>query len=86
MRFELLNRSREQTRNGRRAYLQTAIPHLCGALQAVPHLPQLVLLVLRLTHSPLQSDKPVGHVHIPFTQLVPPWQALPQDPQSRLLV
>jgi hypothetical protein len=62
------------------------VVHVRGAVQTVPHAPQLVLLVLRLTHNPLQSERPVGHVHVPLTQLVPPWQALPHDPQSRVLV
>jgi hypothetical protein len=56
------------------------------AVQALPQRPQLVLLVWRFTHWPLQSVWPVGQAQAPMTQVDPPPHATPQRPQFVLLV
>lgn len=50
-------------------------PHL------LPHVPQLLLSVCRLTQVPLQASWPVGQTHFPLIQLPPAGQMLPQAPQ-----
>jgi hypothetical protein len=55
-------------------------------LHAVPHVPQLVLLVLRSTQLPLQSTVPGAQVHWAPWQTRLPAQIWPQKPQLFLLV
>jgi hypothetical protein len=57
-----------------------------GALQTVPHMPQLLLLVVRSTQMPLQSEKPLGHLQVPAWHVSPPVHVVPHLPQSVVLV
>jgi hypothetical protein len=50
-----------------------------------PHAPQL-LVVVSLTHVPLQSTWPVGHLHTPAWHVELPGHTFPQDPQLLLSV
>jgi hypothetical protein len=47
----------------------------------LPQLPQLALLVCRLTHCPLQLVVPLGQLHERLTHEAPPAQATPHPPQ-----
>jgi hypothetical protein len=55
------------------------------AAQAVPHVPQLPMLVWRSTQVPLHIESPVAHpvVQTLFTHSSPIMQRLPQPPQLR---
>jgi hypothetical protein len=54
--------------------------------QALPHAPQLALLVLVSRHVPLHDVWPEGHAHLPPAHVWPPVHAVLQAPQSSLLV
>ena len=56
-----------------------------GPLQAWPHEPQLLVSVLSLTQTPLQSAFPEGHWHTPLVH-VPPEHVIPHPPQLLLSV
>jgi len=62
--------------------------HVCPALHARPHIPQLLALVLVSTHAPEQSICPAGHVvvHAPITHDCPALHARPHIPQLLALV
>jgi hypothetical protein len=49
--------------------------HCCVAEHVVVQLPQCALFELTSTHVPPQSICPVGHWHVPLTQLWPPAHA-----------
>lgn len=49
-------------------------------------MPQWAPLVWRLTHTPPQSDWPIGHAHMPALQVVPPEHETPHAPQLALSV
>lgn len=55
-------------------------------MQITLHPPQLVLLLWRLTHTPLQLVVPVGQAQRPAVQVDPPEQVTPQAPQLLLSV
>ncbi len=54
------------------------------AAQALPHLPQSIVLLAKLTHWPEQLMVPDGHLQAPPEQNDPPEQASPQPPQLLL--
>jgi len=54
------------------------------AAQAVPHMPQFVVLVWMLTHCPEQLVVPTGHLQAPPWQDDPPVQVTPHPPQLLL--
>ena len=56
------------------------------AEQTVPHIPQFWKLLRRMVQTPLQLVSPVGQVHVPAEQKVPPVQATPHAPQLLPLV
>jgi hypothetical protein len=58
--------------------------HVCGSLQVVPHVPQLLLSVFESTHLPLQTLLPAvpsPHSHLPTLHIVGALQTVPQMPQ-----
>jgi hypothetical protein len=57
--------------------------HGVPAAQALPHAPQLVVLVITSTHVPLHAVCPLGQAttHLPATQDCPGMHAAPQAPQ-----
>jgi hypothetical protein len=61
--------------------LHMPLPHTWVAGHTVPHEPQFDVLLARLTHWPEQLTVPVGHLHAPPEQNIPPEQARPQPPQ-----
>jgi hypothetical protein len=63
--------------------VQAQVPetHVCPAVHACPHDPQLPLSVFELTHAPPQNRPPDGHWHAPLTQVRVAVHAFPQAPQ-----
>jgi hypothetical protein len=51
---------------------------------ALPHAPQFVVVLIDV-HTPPQSTRPDAQVQVPFTQLAPVAQRLPQLPQFVVL-
>jgi len=56
--------------------MQTWLP-----AQIWPHIPQFWAFSVVFTHRPLQMVKPVGQLHLPLVQLVPPVHVTPHAPQ-----
>jgi hypothetical protein len=64
--------------------LHIPLLHTWLAAHLVPHPPQSTGLLARLTHCPEQFTVPVGHLHAPPEQKVPPEHVSPQPPQFAL--
>ena len=56
------------------------------AAQEAPHEPQWFTSLVVSTHAPLQLVLPKAHEQLPPVQVAPPWQVVPQAPQSVELV
>ncbi len=54
------------------------------AAQALPHMPQSIVLLARLTHWPEQLTVPEGHLQAPPEHEAPPVHVSPQPPQLLL--
>jgi hypothetical protein len=51
---------------------------LAGGIQALPHMPQFIVLALVSVQTPAQSLRPGGQTHVAPTHVFPPVQTLPQ--------
>ncbi len=69
-------------------YWQAPFTQVPPAWQALPHVPQLLTSVFRLTHVPLQLVKPDGQTatHDPFWQVCCDEHAFPHAPQLLFVV
>ncbi len=59
--------------------------HVCPLAQALPHVPQFAVSVIRFVQLPVQLVCPVPHAQAPLVQLCPVAQALPHMPQLAAL-
>jgi hypothetical protein len=61
--------------------VQVLFEQLDPPRHALPHAPQLALLVVKSTQSPAHSSLPAGHRQLPATHVALGTQACPQAPQ-----
>src|SRR5450432_1757198 len=66
--------------------LQVPPPHVCPVVHALPHVPQLAVLVIKSTHAPEQLVCPPPQAQAPLAQLCPAVHALAHMPQLAVLV